>query len=122
MQDNIMSNKKFWIIRFRDKLNGHDEYVVDTNPMGNRHSWWATDCVDDAYHFNTRGQANKALRSPIWQTRGYTRASEYAIEVVEVRERITKTWTELQVISNENALIQLAHLGETDEHDHDGED
>ncbi len=123
MHEEIMSNQRFWIIRFKDKLNDCDSYVVDTASLSERHSWWSSDCVDDAYRFGNRSEANKALRSPFWERKGYTRRSEYAIEFVEIREQIARKWTELQVISNENALIQLAKIAEEkDEHPDDSED
>jgi hypothetical protein len=123
MREEIMNTQKFWIIRFKGKQPFEDNYVVDTSTIANRHKWWHSDRIDDAYHFDTRNAVNKALRSPFWEREGYTRRSNYAIEIVEIREQISRKWIEVQVISNENALIQLAKIAkEENEHADDSED
>jgi hypothetical protein len=120
--EQIMSRKKFWIIRFRDKTGGYDTYAINTNFGEGRRDWWFSKEPGEAYHFKTRAQAKQALRSPVWKKNSFDRKSECVIEICEICETYTKTWDELQVISNENALIQLARLAESNEHDDESED
>ena len=123
MREKIMNMQRFWIIRFNGKRSEHvTSYVTDTNPNGARHSWWYSEDADDAYKFATRGDAKRAIRSPFWAKQGFTRVQDYAMEVVEIRSTTTQVWEELSVISNENALIQLARLGEINEDDDDSDD
>jgi len=121
MLKQIMSHTKFWIVRFRDRTNGDYTYVTDIGD--DRRAWWWTPKVEEAAHFRSKGQAHKALRSPIWAREGYTKRHGFITEVVEIDETIKKKWIETQVISNENALIQLARLAEeSNEHNDDSED
>lgn len=122
MLEQIMSHKKFWIVRVRDRVDQHCTYVGDLG-ITKRPKWYFTDDHTEAEHFKTRRSASAVLDSRIWDREGYLAKKDYIIEIVQIDETITKEWADAQIITNENALIQLARLGEdVDEYDHPIED
>ena len=122
MLEEQMSHKKFWIVRFRDRVDQHCIYACNDS-LGGRHDWWYTNDHKKAWHFGSSARAGQALRMKLWTEEGFLRKRDYVAEIVEIDETVTKSWTETEIITNESALIQLARLGkEQDEPDDRSED
>ena len=122
MLEQQMSHKKFWIVRFRDRVDQQCDYVCDLD-SGIRHDWWYTSDHKKACHFASSARAGQALRAKVWAGVGFLSKRDYVTEIVEIDETVTKSWTEHEIITNESALIQLARLGkEQDEPEDRSED
>ena len=122
MLEQIISHKKFWILRFKDRV--QDSYIYAMNVGGGGRAEWSwTTSAGVCAQFRTERHAARVLRSPKWASVGFTNKREFITEIVQIDERVTQSWTELQVITNESALIQLARLAkDMDEHNDDSND